>query len=783
MPKPKNTALRIVVPLIALGVAGLVVWGSLKSSKPSTPLASPTAQSALPPLASPSQPPAAPVALPTLSAAQPSPDAAAVAPLPPVSPVPDLTAGPTSGQVASPVAAVQGPGSTINIGELRAKAFPAGEDVMVGSLVKGGDQRARVTLSLEGAGVRAIELADHFQSIDQQAHINVQAEAFLTSVGGERATLRPFAALGLEVSLPGSTQPPVFISLFNSPGGGVVWQRGAAPGMLEAIVETAAGDPVLRIQRQFTVPNQSSDIRVSQRIENISKTPLVIRWFQTGPNELVSDSASYGGDRRHLRFGYLYPASRDPSRTPITLGEFDEGHSTLLGQRYVMPNEPAARYLDSVKWPTAKAVQNQYELAWFGVNNRYFGVAVHGLYDTPPGVRKPVGGVVPLAWMATLDRIVLDGGDLAQIVGTRMTSVAMNVPPAAVADFSHGIFAGPLARMEMKAEPLLHSLSLDRLVIYNFGGPCGWCTFDALTSLLLWILHLLHDYLVFDWAIAIMLLVVIVRTVLHPLTRMTQIKMGRFGKQMAAVGPKQKVLQEKYGTDAAKLQQETAKLWREEGISPAGFLGCLPSFAQTPVWIALSAVLFFAVELRHEGAFYGVFQKIQPASSPFWHFLGDLAEPDRFFYFGRTLVNVPLLGPINSLNLLPLLLGVMFYLQQTKFAPVPSATQTPEQEMQMKVMKYMTIFLFPLMMYNAPAGLSLYFFVNTTLAIVESAWIRKHMETHDLLNVDKMRAERQARQAAKGPAPTGGILSALQKYATNKQRETETRFGEERPKR
>jgi membrane protein insertase Oxa1/YidC/SpoIIIJ len=86
-------------------------------------------------------------------------------------------------------------------------------------------------------------------------------------------------------------------------------------------------------------------------------------------------------------------------------------------------------------------------------------------------------------------------------------------------------------------------------------------------------------------------------------------------------------------------------------------------------------------------------------------------------------------------------------------------------------------------MYNAPAGLSLYFAVNTTLAILESKWIRSYMEKHDMLNVDKMRAERQARAAAKGGSTSqGGILAALERYAREKQGQTEKRFGQDKPK-
>ena len=486
---------------------------------------------------------------------------------------------------------------------------------------------------------------------------------------------------------------------------------------------------------------------------------MSVRWYQTGPVDLFADAAAYGGDRRFLRMGYLLPASRDPGRTPLA-NNLDKGRAQI----------------PLTVWPTPDTTASQYEPAWIAFTNRYFGVGVHALF-TPPAP----DAAEPLAWLDTAERL---GGDPAHVLGLRLTSKALALAPAATLDLSFGMFAGPLEHKEINADAIQKAMRKIRMVVYSFGGSCGWCTFEWVTGLLLFIMHMLHDHVVHDWALSIVCLVLVVRTCMHPITRFTQTRMARFSKQMQAVQPKQKLLQEKYANDAVKLQQETAKLWREEGISPAGFLGCLPAFAQTPVWIGLSAVLFFAVEFRHEHGFYGAIQSLFTKGSPFWYFMADMSEPDRFLYFGRTILTVPLVNiAIDSINVLPMILGVVYYLQQTYFTPQTTAPTTPEQETQMKVMRYMTIVMFPALMYKAPAALSLYFVVNTTLAIAESKWIRSHMEKHDMLNVDKMRAERAARSQAKGAAqPAGGFMAALEKYARDKQQQTERRFGQEKPK-
>ena len=71
---------------------------------------------------------------------------------------------------------------------------------------------------------------------------------------------------------------------------------------------------------------------------------------------------------------------------------------------------------------------------------------------------------------------------------------------------------------------------------------------------------------------------------------------------------------------------------------------------------------------------------------------------------------------------MPVLLGVVFYLQQ-EFTPKPPAT-TPEQEQQQKMMKWMSL-LFPIFLYNGPSGLNLYIFCNNLLSIAQQAYLRR----------------------------------------------------------
>jgi len=179
-------------------------------------------------------------------------------------------------------------------------------------------------------------------------------------------------------------------------------------------------------------------------------------------------------------------------------------------------------------------------------------------------------------------------------------------------------------------------------------------------------------------------------------------------------------------------------------------------FLQSPVWIALYAMLYFTIDLRHEPAFFGLFQTVTGNA---WHFLADLAEPDHFIYFGGSGPKLPLFGTISGINILPLLLGVVFYIQQKYLTPPTAAAMTPEQESQQKMMKVMMVVMFPLIMYAAPSGLALYFITNSTLGILESRWIRSHAEKSGRLEPGNLK--KQPRK--------GGFMARLKEMAEKQQ--------------
>jgi YidC/Oxa1 family membrane protein insertase len=298
---------------------------------------------------------------------------------------------------------------------------------------------------------------------------------------------------------------------------------------------------------------------------------------------------------------------------------------------------------------------------------------------------------------------------------------------------------------------------------------CAICTFQWLAIGLLEFLAFLENYVVFDWAVAIIILVLVVRTLLHPLTKKSQVSMQRFGKAMGDLKPEIDKLQKKYGHDPKRMQQEQMRLMRERGVHFGQMLGCLPMFLQMPIWIALYAMLYFTFDLRQVPAFYGLFQVFWD-----WPFLADLSAADHFFgEFDQPFRF--LMWNVTGINVLPILMGAIFFVQQKYMSPPPSPTMTKEQLQQQKMMKVMMVVMFPLMLYSAPSGLTLYILTSSTIGIFESRYIRRHIKEMDL-NPPKKKPKRKSKiKDAQGRA-YAAAMKRMEEKRRRKQMGPEKRY-------
>ncbi len=698
MPRETNTPARIIVPLLVMALGAIVVLGVLKSG-PSATKRSNEEQAQVDPAPiesiSATDQPAADTATPDAleESAQPEPQ-----------PVADRTP----------------------LGDLSPRIVDADLDQPFTSIGGGGidtEWNLLVEFTTLGAGVEGITLTHEYTSVQERFKAEregIAADRYVLQRrhANERSEYAVASLAAHTVEINGAR-----VGIFSSKLG-PIWRQTSASSSsaaFEAIIEDKAGDAVARITKAYSIRPGSYDILLDQRVVNLTEAPLDIRLYQYGPVDLPDKGEGYGGDKRRVRFGRLRPLSEDPQQRFIESSKKPTPRRTLVKRI----NKGNAQI-----WPTEDSIKGNQSLVWTALTNRYFAFAVHApITEAQATSTTPFNKVfndVEQIW-ATL--LWPDTEEETLIIELHSRTIAVEPGAGSVGDFSLGAYAGPIWEGPLLEDPVTSAVGLDKLVIYNFGGPCAFCTFQPLAKLLLWFLQTLHDYIVFDWAVAIIILVFVVRLILHPVTKKSQVSLQRFSKQMQALGPKQKKLQEKFKDDPKRLQKEMGQLMREEGVNFTGALGCLPMFLQTPIWIALYAMLFFTFELRHEPAFYGLFQSMTGGS---WRFMGDLSAPDGFVSFAEPLFSLPLMGEISSFNILPILLGVVFFLQQKYLTPAPSATMTPEQQSQQKMIRVMMVVMFPVIMYNAPSGLALYFCTNSTLGILESKHIRAHIDQMDL---------------------------------------------------
>ncbi|HEX8435224.1 membrane protein insertase YidC, partial [Archangium sp.] len=203
----------------------------------------------------------------------------------------------------------------------------------------------------------------------------------------------------------------------------------------------------------------------------------------------------------------------------------------------------------------------------------------------------------------------------------------------------------------------------------------------VIAKLLVAVMKFFHG-LTSNWGVAIILLTVLVKTLLLPLTHRSMVSM----EAMKKLQPRVEELRKKYPEDRDRLNMETMKLYQEAKVNPLG--GCLPMLIQMPVWIALFTAL------RNS---YDIYQ--EPFFGPVWR---DLTYKDPTY-------------------LLPVLLGVSMIITQ-KLQPQMG------DPMQAKMMTWVVPIIFTATLFNYPAGLALYIFTNNILSIAQQYGLRKWLE-------------------------------------------------------
>ncbi|MEA2126228.1 MAG: YidC/Oxa1 family rane protein insertase [Solirubrobacteraceae bacterium] len=214
------------------------------------------------------------------------------------------------------------------------------------------------------------------------------------------------------------------------------------------------------------------------------------------------------------------------------------------------------------------------------------------------------------------------------------------------------------------------------------------------------VLKFFHDQIGLEWGLAIVVLTIVVRACLLPLT----LKQFKSMQSMAAHGPEIKKLQARYKDDKERLNQEMMKFYRENKINP--FASCLPMVAQLPVFLSLYYML--RTDLRRD---------ICPQIN------AHLATPkpcgataDSGFLFIHDLTDKATGGVLIAL--------IVLYVGSQLFSTLLMSTTTDKTQ---RMIFIALPFFFVLFVINFPAGLLVYWITTNLWTIVQQMIVRRRL--------------------------------------------------------
>ena len=293
-------------------------------------------------------------------------------------------------------------------------------------------------------------------------------------------------------------------------------------------------------------------------------------------------------------------------------------------------------------------------------------------------------------------------------------SVQMSVPYTVQTEgYDFAFYFGPnkYAILKKITDDEGSDLHLERLI------PLGWGIFGWVNR---WCVIPVFDFLrnyIGSFGIIILILVILVKLVISPLTYKSYVSMAK----MRLIKPQVDELNKKFPKqeDAMKRQQATMELYKKAGINPMG--GCIPMLIQMPILIAMFRFFPASIELREQ---------------PFlW--ADDLSSYD-------SIVNLPFSIPFygDHVSLFALLMAVSLF-GYSYF----NYQQTASSQPQMAGMKFMMVYMMPIMMllwFNSySSGLCYYYLLSNLFTIGQTLVIRR------MVDDDKIHAVMQANAAKK----------------------------------
>jgi len=474
------------------------------------------------------------------------------------------------------------------------------------------------------------------------------------------------------------------------------------------IKNEGTGELVLKLTKTYRVRRDSYLFDCDLTVENLTDGEQKVRFNLAGPGGLGKEAIRSRSEMRSVVAGFRDSQGRVAG--------------VMLGMRkLIKPKSLQDRQL----------TLSGGNFLWAAAVNKYFAAIA---------VPLPDGDKDYCDWITgRTGRLYNPDGDSKASSGDETLGVDLAVASSSLAarnqandskTYSFQLYLGPKDKSLFDKNERYRELGFVKTISFM---PCICCPTWIIHPLAFGILALMKwlHIIIPNYGVVIIILVFLMRLIMHPVTKKSQVSMSK----MSTLAPKVEEIKKKYANNKAEMNKQMMALYREQGASPV--MGMLPMMVQMPIWIALWSAVYASIDLR--GA----------AFLPFW--ITDLSVPDAAWTFPRVLT-IPLLNwKVYSLNLLPILMGVAMYLQQ-KLMPSQSAAasaspQAAQQQQMQKTMMIMMPLMFPLILYNGPSGVNLYIMASTFAGVVEQHVIRKHIR-------EKEKAETKGLVAA--TSKTGG---------------------------
>jgi YidC/Oxa1 family membrane protein insertase len=456
-------------------------------------------------------------------------------------------------------------------------------------------------------------------------------------------------------------------------------QDGSQTARFEATIKAQdSGSPVIKLIKTYKVIPNSYLLDCELTIENLTSTEQKVRFNLTGPVGIGQEDIS-----------------RDDKKV---VAGFRDSHDQIVTARLDAKKLSRAKSFDDRRLIKAGA-----DFLWAAAVNKYFAAI---LVPVPDKDKDFCDWVTDKAGRFYNPDGQPDTGD--ETVGVELKIASSQLAATGQADstktYNFQLYLGPKDKSLFDKNELYSKLGFFQTI--DFMTCC--CPANIISPLAFGILAIMKWMYGFigNYGVVIIILVFLMRLAMHPITKKSQVSMSKMSK----LTPMAEEIKKKYANDKAEQNKQLMALYKEHGASP--IMGMLPMFVQMPIWVALWSAVYTSIDLR--GA----------AFLPFW--ITDLSAPDALVRFST--VTIPLLGwKVDAFNLLPILMGVAFYLQQKLTPQQAAASANPQVAQQQKMMMIMMPLLFPLMLYTAPSGVNLYIMASTFAGVIEQYVIKKHI--------------------------------------------------------